>query len=130
MDVEEVDGPLDFDQRAKLRAIVLHDDLPVLHLDEGMSSTNTDIGNLHICFHTTANLKLVIPQIKNMHDFGWSALNRFQDHVVIIGFVELHDREHTAAHLVLKGLLAELALQGLPEVRCDFYSFKDDLLTI
>ena len=65
-----------------------------------------------------------------MHDLRRSTLDRLEDHVVFLRFVELHDSKHATSHLVFKRLLAQLAFKRLPKVGCNFGPLVDQSLAI
>ena len=75
--VKKINRSLNLDKRAKLRPIILNHYLSIFDFEEGMGATDADIRNFHICVHASADLKLVIPQVKHVHYFRWSTLDGF-----------------------------------------------------
>ena len=88
-----------------------------------MGAADADVRNLHVGLDAAPYLERVVSKVKYVDYFRWSTLDRFQDHVVLLWLVKLHDGEHAASHLVFEGSLAKLALERLPEVRGDFSAF-------
>jgi hypothetical protein len=69
-------------------------------------------------------------QVKYMHYFSRCTLDGLEDHVVLLWLLELHDCEEGRSHLVLEWLLAELALDGLPEVTGHLFALIDYTLAV
>lgn len=65
-----------------------------------------------------------------MDNFGRCTFDTFQNHVILVRLLKLHNREHTRPHLVLEWLLAKFTLECLPKVRSDLLAFIDQSLRV
>ena len=127
---QKVHRPLQLDERAELGSVVFNHDLVVLHFEEGVSAADADVRNLHVGLYATPHLERVVAKVEYVDYFRWSTLDRFQDHVVLLWLVELHDSEHAASHFVLEGGFAKLALERLPEVARDSSALVNESLAV
>ena len=65
-----------------------------------------------------------------MHYFRRSTLDRLQNHIILLWFIELHDSEHATSHLIFEWFLTELAFESFPEIGGDLGAFIYESLTI
>ena len=105
-----------------------------------MNPRNTNIGDFHVAFNTSANSEFILlwpdflvlffnhfqitiaaTEIKNVYDFSWCAFQGLQNHVfVIFGQLKIKDLEQLVSHFVFKRLLAKFTQQRLPKVTRHF----------
>ena len=128
--IQKIHRSLQLDQCAKFAAVVLNYYFIILDFDEGVGAAHADVGDLHVGLHTATYLERIVTQIEYMDNLCGSALDRLQNHVVLLRLLELHNSEHATAHLVLKRCLAKLALQRFPKVRGDLVALVDETLAI